>query len=87
MNTDTLSEIEKGIKQRFFSALDTVINMRLIRGVQTFTREHNLNRRNIYKTKDPESNLRVQSEWIYFLCTDFNISADWIITGRGSMFK
>lgn len=73
------------IENRFFKAVDTVIEMGLIRGVNTFTSEHNIDRRNFMAAKKAQRGIRLS--WIYFLVTDFNISSEWIITGNGSMFK
>ena len=83
MNPVIVNEINK----RFFEALDMVVASRMIRGVATFCNEHNIDRRNLIKTQKSPTEQRVKTEWIYFLATDFNISADWIITGRGGMFK
>ena len=75
------------INQRFFKALEQVISLGLIRGVQTFTREHNIDRRNLMRAKKDAENQKLNLEWIYYIVTDFNISAEWILTGRGTMFK
>lgn len=81
------SFIEVQINQRFFQALEQVISLGLIRGVQTFTREHNIDRRNLLRVKKEPTDNSLNIEWIYHLVNDFNISADWILTGKGSMFK
>lgn len=81
------SFIEVQINQRFFQALEHVISLGLIRGVQTFTREHNIDRRNLLRVKKEPTDNSLNIEWIYHLVNDFNISADWVLTGKGSMFK
>lgn len=75
------------INQRFFQALEQVISLGLIRGVQTFTREHNIDRRNLLRAKKEPADQKLNLEWIYYLVTDFNISSEWLLTGRGTMFK
>lgn len=81
------SFISTQINDRYFQALDTVINLGLIRGVQTFTNEHNIDRRNFLSTKKESSTRQIRLDWIYYLVNDFNVSAEWIITGKGRMFK
>lgn len=81
------SFISTQINDRYFQALDTVINLGLIRGIQTFTNEHNIDRRNFLSAKKESSTRQIRLDWIYYLVNDFNVSAEWIITGKGSMFK
>ena len=81
------SFISTQINDRYFQALDTVINLGLIRGIQTFTNEHNIDRRNFLSTKKESSTRQIRLDWIYYLVNDFNVSAGWIITGKGGMFK
>jgi len=78
--------INDSISKRFFEALNLVIASGAIRGVQTFCAEHNIDRRNMLKAQN-DPTLKIQLTWIYYLCTDFRISADWIITGRGSKYR
>lgn len=78
--------IINGVTKRFFEALDLLIGIGAIRGINTFCDEHNIDRRNLTRTQK-DSSTRIQLVWIYYLCTDFNISADWIITGRGPKFR
>lgn len=63
-----------------------IVQSGAIRGEATFCNEHNIDRRNLLKVRQNVSDQRVRIEWIYYLATDFNISVDWIFTGKGSMF-
>ena len=75
------------IIKRMYQALDKVIELREIRGVATFTREHNINRWNfITVRKNPESDM-FQVAWLTHLVNDFGVSANWLLTGRGEMFS
>ena len=75
------------IIRRMYQALDKVIELREIRGVATFTREHNINRWNfITVRKNPESDM-FQVAWLTHLVNDFGVSANWLLTGRGEMFS
>ena len=78
--------ILNSINKRFFEALDLAVSSGAIRGVQTFCAEHNIDRRNLLKAQTDPS-LRIQLVWIYYLCTDFGFSAEWIITGRGPKYR
>lgn len=79
--------IRAQINKRFFQALDFIVASRVIRGEATFCNEHNIDRRNLLKVRQNQSIQRVRIEWIYYLVSDFNISADWIFTGNGKLFK
>lgn len=70
---------------RFFEALYYLKTIGKIRGKATFTKEHGIDRWNLYKLeKDPSSNI-FQPAWLYYLVNDYNISPRWLITGRGNI--
>ncbi len=73
--------------KRFYEALDVVIMQKRIRGVQTFTREHNINRRNFITVRNNPVSDMFQLSWLTFIVKDFGVSSDWLLTGRGNMFK
>lgn len=73
------------ITKRFFLALDVLRRLRKIRGMKTFTDAYGINYWNFYTIKkEPESHM-FKPEWLTYLVIDFNVSADWLLTGRGSM--
>ena len=78
--------INKGIKERFFIALDTLKSKGVIRGVGTFAKMHGLNAGNLRNLRYKE-NWSVCSEYLYYIIRDFGISSNWLITGQGSMFS
>lgn len=74
------------IVRRFFEALDTVIAQGKIRGKQTFTRAHGINRWNmITVSRNPASDM-FQTAWLEYLVKDFGVSPMWLLTGDGAMF-
>lgn len=75
------------IIRRFFEALQKLIEFRIIRGRQTFTRRYNINRWNmITLEKEPERDA-FQSAWLLYLTRDYMVSPRWLITGEGSFFE
>lgn len=75
------------ITKRFFEAIDILKAQKKIRGLQTLTREYNINRWNLITVKK-EPEIRVlKPEWIVYLVRDYGISANWILLGTGSMFN
>jgi len=74
------------IIKRFYEAIDMLIANKAIRGKQTFTSRYNINRWNFNTVKKkPESDM-FQLVWISHLVRDFDVSAEWIMTGKGGMF-
>lgn len=73
------------ITRRFFEALDMIKAQKRIRGMQTFTREYGENYWNFHTCR--KDGLRIKQEWLTYLVRDFDVSAEWLLTGRGGMFK
>lgn len=74
------------IVERFFKAIDELKAMKKIRGIKTFTDIYEIDNRNFwYIRKNPSSGM-FQISWIVYIVRDFNVSMDWIMTGRGKMF-
>lgn len=75
------------IIKRFFEALQRLKADRKIRGKQTFTREHEINRWNMNTLeKDPSRDI-FQTAWLTYLVEDYNVSAQWLLTGHGNFYK
>lgn len=81
------SEDSQRIVKRFFQALHLVIEARVIRGKQTFTRKHGINRWNMNTVEKNPSSDMFQMAWLAYLVEDFNFSAHWLLTGQGNMFN
>jgi hypothetical protein len=79
---------EEGIKivERFFEALYNLKARKVIRGKQTFTRRYGINNRNFWLLEQDKSRDILQLAWIAHLVTDYNVSAEWIMTGKGNMY-
>ena len=80
-------QVNRQIVERFFSALDALIAKGDMRGVATYCRLYEIDRRNLYaQRKDPDRAI-FQTSWLYPLVKDFGVNAEWLITGFGRMFK
>ena len=75
--------VSKQIMERFYTALDAIIAMKKIRGVNTYCRLNNIDRRNfIAQRKDLD-----QLSWLQPMVREYGVNARWLLTGFGSMFE
>lgn len=75
------------VTKRFFEAIDMLKAQKRMRGLLTFTKAHDINYWNINTVRNQPEVSVLKPEWITYLVLDYGISADWLITGRGGMFK
>lgn len=81
------SQDSQKIVNRFFEALHILKTCGMIRGVKTFTDRYGINRRNLYQLeRNPEKDI-LQLAWLAYLIVDYNISAMWLLTGEGDVFR
>lgn len=79
------TEDSQKIVRRFFQALYYLKEQGKIRGKQTFTRDHDINRWNLNSLeKDPSRDI-FQPAWLTYLVIDYGVSAQWLLTGRGEI--
>lgn len=72
------------IVDRFFACLALLKERRVIRGVQTFTRRYDIDRRNLAKLREDFSRGIFKPCWLSFLVKDYGVDARWLLTGEGS---
>ncbi len=85
------------IQRRFFEVLDVLINTKQCGGLQPFCEKHNLNRvkySNIRtELRKPAENAKptnykvIDLDALTYICNDYNVSPDWLLFGRGGMFR
>lgn len=86
------------IQKRFFQALDTLIQGGRIRGLKTFCNQYGLHRpkysnirtgiRNEGKVDNRDSGYKlIDIDAMAYLVSDYGVSADWLLLGRGGMFR
>lgn len=72
---------------RFFSALDQLITLSVIRGTSTFCNRYGINRRNLYKLRLEPASKIFDAGWLTLLASDYKVSPVWLLTGEGSFFS
>lgn len=82
------------IQERFFQALDILIESKELPGLKTFCTDNNLNRTKYSRIKNAlgkpieESTYKmIDIDALAALCSDFGVSAEWLLLGRGKMLK
>ncbi len=73
------------VVERFFEAFDILLEMGKIKTEHAFCIENNINRRNFKRLRDQPH--RKFNLWMFALVIEHGISGDWILTGKGKMFK
>jgi hypothetical protein len=87
-----------GINRRFFSAVSALVAMGRVNSLEALCKEFNLHspryremRLTYGVTPNPSSKpsryVNLEIDAIYSLCDTYSVSAEWLILGRGKMFK
>lgn len=79
--------VSKQIIQRFYDALDAIIAMKKIRGVNTYCRLNDIDRRNFLAQKKDLDRGWFQVSWLQPMVREYGVSARWLLTGFGKMFN
>lgn len=75
------------IISRFFQALYYLKTERVIRGKQTFTAKFGINRWNLNTLEKDMARDIFQPAWLSYLVEEYDISAEWLLTGRGDIMS
>ena len=82
------------IQERFFQALDILIESKELPGLKTFCTDNNLNRTKYSRIKNAlgkpieESTYKmIDIDALAAICKDFGVSSEWLLLGRGKMLK
>lgn len=81
-----IGDTEIAIADRFFYAIEELSKRKVIRGLQTFTRRHNINYGNMNTLKNNRQRFAVKTEYLAFLAQDYGVSCEWLLLGNGEMF-
>ena len=78
--------VSKQIMERFYSALDAIIESKRIRGVNTYCRLYEIDRRNFIAQRKDLDRGWFQVSWLQPMVMEYGVSARWLLTGFGRMF-
>lgn len=79
--------VSQQIIERFYCALDAIIAMKKIRGVNTYCRENDIDRRNFIAQRKDLNRGWFQVSWLQPMVSEYGVNAGWLLTGRGKMFE
>lgn len=74
----------QAIVNRFFEAIQILIDAGAIRGLQTFTTRYGLNYGNVCTLKKKPYRQIFQPAWLSLLVEDYGFSPRWLLTGKGT---
>lgn len=81
-----ISETALQINERFFEAVGVLKRKRKLGGIYGFAKKYNVVVGNLYTIKSQKQGA-VKAEYLTYLVRDFDVSAQWLLTGEGCMFK
>lgn len=82
----TYSAYTLAIMDRFFQALQAVIDNKLVKNVAQYCRMAGIESSHYYNQRADRSRGYFEVSWMLPLVLDFGISANWLLTGKGTMF-
>lgn len=80
------SNSTKQVIARFYEALDAIIAQKKIRGVNTYCRLYEIDRRNLIAQRKDLERGWFQVSWLVPMVREYGVSSSWLLTGFGSMF-
>lgn len=96
--TKVVTPITEGINRRFFIAIETLVSLGRLSALESFCKESGLSPSRYRETRftygvTPKPNSKpsrykaIEYEALYSLVNNYGISAEWLLVGRGKMFK
>lgn len=74
------------IQARFFEAIQAIKDCGFA-SPNAFCIRYGIDRRNLAKLKAEPHRKIFQPSWLMYLVRDYNINAEWLLTGHGDIFK
>lgn len=72
--------------ERFFEALDKCLELKIIKNNNRYCKEHGIDSRHIYTQRRDLGRGYFEIGWAIPLITQYGVSANWLLTGKGTMF-
>ena len=85
--TVTPQTTDEPIINRFFEAIEYLKEERIVEGLNTVTTALDIDRRNLGKIRKEPANKSLRLYWLAGLVETYNISARWLLTGKGKMIN
>jgi hypothetical protein len=93
-----VTPVMDGINRRFFTAVDALVTMGRVNSLEALCKEFDLHppryremRLTYGVTPNPNSKpsryINLEIDAIYHLCDKYSVSSEWLILGRGKMFR
>lgn len=79
-------QLSQDIVSRFHEALERLVSDKKIRGKSTFAVKHGIDRRIIHISSKNFRSGAFEIAWLTYLYQDFNVSPEWLLTGKGSFY-
>ena len=76
-----------GVISRFFEAIELLKASGKIRGASTYCRMYEIDHANFCNQRKDHNKGYFEISWILPLITDFNILSNWLLFGKGKMFR
>ena len=73
--------------ERFFQAFDQLRKDRKITSITAFCEKYQIDKRHLYTQRKEMSRGFFEVGWLVILIRDFGVSADWLLTGSGSIYN
>ncbi len=87
MNKPETIKDNQAVVQRFFEAIDYLIERGIIGGRSVIAERYGIDRRNLGHLHNDPSRKIFNVAWLTYLVNDYSISAEWLLCGKGNISK
>lgn len=73
------------VVNRFYEAIDKLIEVGKLKGKQTFCTRYGIDKRNFYLHKKESGKHNFNVSWLVYIVSDYGVSAKWLLSGKGKI--